>query len=212
MQRVLRTSLLALSLGVLGCEATEPMNNPFQPVHVAPAVAVPGAPGAVEDPRFAGVPVKESYSSEELHAEAARQAGAEPAPEGAASETGSSEAGSSEAGSSVPATSPEGAAPAVAAPEATPAPAPAPAAASLAPLTAGLGWGVRLVSIVPAAQPPRAILGLPDGREVVVTPGAMVPDAGIVVLSVGTRAVQIARVHGVGDHATVESVDLVPQF
>lgn len=68
------------------------------------------------------------------------------------------------------------------------------------------------MTTVPSAQPPRAILGLPDGREVVVTPGSMVPEAGLVVLSIGPQSVQLARVQATGDHATVAAFNLTPQY
>lgn len=88
---------------------------------------------------------------------------------------------------------------------------PAPAAAApAAPPTAQwtgsappVSWGVRLVSTVPDAQPPRAILGMADGKEAVVTPGTLLPDARIVVLAVGRDVVQVAEVTPEGDHARV---------
>ena len=76
----------------------------------------------------------------------------------------------------------------------------------------GAGWGIRLVSTVADAQPPRAILGLPDGRELVVTPGTLLPDAHLVVMAVGRDMVQIAEVTPVGDHADVVSRTLTPMY
>lgn len=112
------------------------------------------------------------------------------------------------------------------APAAAPAPAEAPAAPATAPTPAApaptepapaavplsnLAWAVRLVATVPEAQPPRAILGLPDGREVVVEPAALLPEQGLAVLSIGRHGVQLARFQARGDHALVESVVLQPQ-
>ena len=74
------------------------------------------------------------------------------------------------------------------------------------------GWPLRLVSTTPQANPPRAILGLPDGREVVVSPGSMVPDAGVVVMAVGTGNLQLARVTANGDHAAVQTQTLSAQY
>lgn len=93
----------------------------------------------------------------------------------------------------------------------------APPAAAPAPVSLPVGgfaatWGVRLVSTVADAQPPRAILGLPDGRELVVTPGQLVPDAGVVVMAVGRDMVQIVEVTAVGDHATAASRTLTPMY
>ncbi len=67
------------------------------------------------------------------------------------------------------------------------------------------GWGVRLVSTVSSAQPPRAILGLPDGSEMVVQPGSFLPEARVFVLAIGHDQVQIAHVIPEGDRARVET-------
>lgn len=69
----------------------------------------------------------------------------------------------------------------------------------------GMGFGVRLVSTTAQSQPPRAILGLTDGREVVVEPGTMLPDEKLIVLAIGQDAVQVAEVTPMGDRAKVES-------
>jgi hypothetical protein len=67
----------------------------------------------------------------------------------------------------------------------------------------GATWGVRLVSTVVDAQPPRAILGLPDGSEAAVRPGTLLPDVGVIVLAIGQDQVQIAEVKPNGDHARI---------
>ncbi|MBN1334345.1 MAG: hypothetical protein JXB39_00130 [Deltaproteobacteria bacterium] len=64
-------------------------------------------------------------------------------------------------------------------------------------------WPVRLVATVPDAQPPRAILGLADGREVVVKPGTLLPEPHLVVMAVGAHTVELAEVRPMGDHADV---------
>ena len=66
-------------------------------------------------------------------------------------------------------------------------------------------WGIRLVSTVLDADPPRAILGFPDGHEEVVQAGALLPAEGVAVLAIGRNAVQIAEITPAGDHARVES-------
>ncbi|MBT3220064.1 MAG: hypothetical protein HN348_13320 [Proteobacteria bacterium] len=66
-------------------------------------------------------------------------------------------------------------------------------------------WGIRLVSTTSRADPPRAILGFPDGHEVTVRAGTLLPDEGIVVLAVGTNAVQVAEIVPAGDHARVKT-------
>ncbi len=68
-----------------------------------------------------------------------------------------------------------------------------------------MGFGVRLVSTTAQSQPPRAILGLTDGREVVVEPGTMLPNERLIVLAIGQDAIQVAEVTPMGDRAKVES-------
>ena len=68
---------------------------------------------------------------------------------------------------------------------------------------------VELVTSIPDAVPPRAILSLPDGKEIVVKPGQMVPDVGLVVLSIEEGQVEISRVEPAGARATVHNEVLV---
>ena len=96
--------------------------------------------------------------------------------------------------------------------------APVAPAAPAAPMNNGWGevigkaWPVRLVTTVPNATPPRAILGLPDGREVVVNPGSMVPDMGLVVVAIAPNSAEVARIAPAGDHATIETMTLRAQY
>ncbi len=73
------------------------------------------------------------------------------------------------------------------------------------------GWPLRLVATVPGAQPPRAILGLPDGKELVVSAGTMIPSANIVVVAVGQSTVDLAQIIPAGDHAVIRSQTLLAQ-
>ncbi len=79
-------------------------------------------------------------------------------------------------------------------------------------LPSSAAWGVRLLGTIAQSQPPRAALGLPDGTEVVVAPGSMLPSVGMVIISVGQNRVQVARVSPAGDHAEIEMVNLVAQY
>ena len=134
-----------------------------------------------------------------------------------AAPTGTTEAGTEETtdGDAVADAQDDGDGPG-AAPSTTPDPpsttAPAQPTAVLGFSTQAGGWPLRLVSTVADAQPPRAILGLPDGREVVVSPGTMVPEVGVVVMSVGRSQVEVARVMPAGDHALVSSQTLSAQY
>ena len=73
-------------------------------------------------------------------------------------------------------------------------------------------WGVRLLKTLPTAQPPRAALGLSDGTELVVSPGSMIPEAGLVIVSVGDGIAQVATVEAAGDHAQIGTLTLHAQY
>lgn len=75
-----------------------------------------------------------------------------------------------------------------------------------------LSWGLRLVTTIDDATPPRAILGLPDGSEEVVKAGDLMPDVGVIVLAVGDDVVQLGQVTAQGDHADVKSMFLRAMF
>lgn len=79
-------------------------------------------------------------------------------------------------------------------------------------LPVGARWPIRLVSTLPEAQPPRAVLGLPSGEEVVVAPGSMIPAEGLVVVAVSEGQVELARVEAAGDHANISTVILEAQY
>jgi hypothetical protein len=74
------------------------------------------------------------------------------------------------------------------------------------------GWPLRLVSTVHQAQPPRAILGLPDGRELVVIPGEMLAEERLVILAIGDGIIQVAKIGANGDHAEIDSRTLTAQY
>jgi len=73
-------------------------------------------------------------------------------------------------------------------------------------------WPIRLVQTVPVANPPRAILGLPDGSEVVVTPGQMLPEHRLVIMSIGPETIQVVKVRAEGDHAVIDPVTLQSMY
>jgi hypothetical protein len=163
------------------------------------------------DPRFDLFDEQIVISSEDLSAIADAEAAGEPVPElidgATVEETADGEAVADAQTESDGAST---------APSSTPDPIPTAAPTQMAGFVgfgaqAG-GWPLRLVSTVADAQPPRAILGLPDGREVVVSPGSMVPEVGVVVMSVGRSQVEVARVTPSGDHALVSSQTLSAQF
>jgi hypothetical protein len=101
---------------------------------------------------------------------------------------------------------------------ATPEPAPLPVAAAAATAFEGAAptdaaaWGVRLLATLPATQPPRAVLGLADGAEVVVEAGHLLPEQRLVVMAVGADMVEIARIGQRGAYATVQTETLAPIY
>jgi len=79
-------------------------------------------------------------------------------------------------------------------------------------VAAQAAWGVRLVQTFETRQPPKAALGMPDGEELIVAPGSMLPDVGMVVIAVGKDMVQLAHVVPEGDHAEIETKTLHAQY
>jgi hypothetical protein len=197
---VCRTAPFALLL--LACAELPSTGQPFTPVAVGEPVSG-GAVGlaAAADPAFEIETFK--MDSEALHAaakgkdepKATPAAPSSPAPAAAAEPV---------------AAAPAAATPAPATPAAPPPPAAVTPLAAISP--APSPWPVRLVMTLPQAQPPRAILGLPGGKEIVVTPGSMVPEEGLVVMSVGRDRVQLARIQPQGDHAAVAELTLTTQY
>ena len=206
----MRLALILLCLA--GCADMEPSGDPLAPVAAAPAAAAP----STETPSPAAAPAPDApasdtppfkISSEQLQVNAAQAKAqgllppvATPAPDAASTIPTEGEATPAEV-----ATAPQAA---------TPAPvAAAPPVAATPPQSAPLsGWPVRLVKTVPEAQPPRAILSLPDGKEIVVTPGQLLPDQGLVVLGIGPNNAQLAQITPSGDHAQIAPLTLTAQY
>lgn len=194
-----RRAMGGLALLLAGCQPVEPSSDLFAPAPVAAPAPAPSPEG--EAPAEAPAPA-EGDAGYDFEADARP-----PDEEGAAGGAGPlSPAEVAEGLGLDPNAVPKTPTPATPTPPPAEAPPAAPAPTPPPPLmTSPAAWGVRLVSTVPDAQPPRAILGLGDGREEVVWPGKLLPDAGVVVLAVGRDAVHIARITPDGDHARVET-------
>ena len=180
---------------LIGCEQIEPSGDPLKPIAVdSPTITEVDQP--VDDADSIEEEETFSISSEELAAIAEGGDGVEPAP----------------TPESTPTTQlPEQ--PSVPMPPPPPAAPPPPASTNSAWSKAmGKAWPVRLVTTIPNASPPRAILGLPDGKEIVVNPGSMVPDLGLVVVAISPGSAELAKIAPAGDHATIESVTLRSQY
>lgn len=181
------------------CMEVAPSGRPFDPVRDEPSAAnamdtLPEAPQAITS----GF----NFDAEDRPDDAAAADERPPTPEEAAAALGLAPL---PLGSAPPPPAP------AAAPAATPVAVPVPSLTSAFP-PPPQGWGVRLVSTVPDAQPPRAILGLADGTEAVVVPGDLLPQAHVVVLAIGRDTVQLAEITPVGDHAVVHTYMLGALF
>ena len=76
------------------------------------------------------------------------------------------------------------------------------------PLSASNQWPLRLVKTEMQLNPPRAILGLPNGEEIVIRSGSFIEEHKLVVMGIGSRTVSLAKVHAQGDHAKIETIQL----
>ena len=187
---------------LIGCEQIEPTGDPLRPVDVSQATQ--SVDGDATEVEVDDMEEEEAFtiSSEELAAIAdGSSVEAPPVPvQGAQAER--SEPAPTQA--QLPT-----------APQAT-AVAPPPPPGAMPPTgwsqALGKAWPVRLVTTIPNASPPRAILGLPDGKEVVVNPGSMVPDLGLVVVAISPGSAELAKIAPAGDHATIESITLRAQY
>lgn len=177
---------------LLACESTAPASDPFAPVSPAKPAAQPADPSAPppDNSEWKFSTALPTVSSEELQ-------------RGSAGALQTDLFGGPVSPGAVP-RAPESAGPAAAPPAK-----PAPPALDTLPSDP---WPVRLVATLPAAQPPRAILGLPSGEERVVAPGSILPEQGIVVLAVSRDRVQIAKITPAGDHATIDAIELTAQY
>lgn len=177
--------------------ACEPMSDPgpvFEPVPVSRPVA--------DDPLQQ---VFETYDPQTVSSEALNGGDIAPGTAvGAAAPTGPMETAGSAPVTAAPV------APAV--PEVVVAATPAPAATPSLPSFRGDPWPVRLVATIPGAVPPRAVLGLASGEEQVVSPGSMLAEQGLVIMSITGDSVQVARVKPAGDHAEIETVLLSAMY
>ena len=194
------SSLLLPLFTIMACEPMDKPGSPWEPVQMVPQVADEAgndaAPEIEVDPMFA-VPEPIVIHSSELGRSSDQP---EDAPQ---AEEADPAAATDE--------------PAVIVEETTLEPEPVLVARQRAEQAFGLApaatsnWPLRLVATVPGAQPPRAILGLPGGQEVVVSPGTMLPEAGEVVMAVGSGTVDLAEIKAAGDHAVVQGRTLQAQ-
>lgn len=196
----MRTLWLATFL--VACSPMEPSGNPLEPVAPAASVAsvaTPGASAPLDDPELDEIfderPDEEPGAGDLTAAQIAGGLGASIAP-----------LASGTPAEAVPSPTPTASGlPPIVPPPAMP-PVQVVRTTGWTPDTPLDGsWGVRLVSTVVDASPPRAILGLPDGSEEVVQAGTLLPDTGVVVLAIGRDIVQVAEILPRGDHARVQT-------
>jgi len=199
----MRVSAIAmLALLLIGCDWNAPAGGIFEPVKAAPAVVVAGpaaAPMPVPEGSFDFV--NEDRTDEEgdgtdvdAAALQARLYGVDPNSDAA------------QAPAPAPKVQPAAATPTAVAGSAIAMPLWEPNA----PI--GGSWGLRLLATVHDVQPPRAMIALPDGTELVVQPGQMLPEHHLVVLAIGQNAIQVARVTPQGFYAKVETETVTSMF
>ncbi len=184
------TGLLPLAFLLGACSPTAPGDNPFAPASVTPAQP-PMVPGT--ETAATGTPA----------AAAVDDAFAEPEPVKLSSEQMASGTVAIATAAGVNVDALAGGKGSDVIPDAPP------PAVGLPPQTR---WPVRLVSTLPQAQPPRAILGLPSGKEIVVSPGSMLADEGLVVVAITAGQVELAQVEPAGDHAKITPITLSSQY
>lgn len=188
----------SLCLALAACTSIPPSGHPFSPTSRAPTAAAPSAPLGPQGDGSAFGDERTDEAAEGSEGGSRRDEGADPT----AADPGVSPDDTLAAMARFARTPPAAGtgSPAVAPLPATPAPVWDPSR----PLP-DASFGVRVLGVLLDLNPPRAVLGLPDGREQVVTPGAMLPAEGIVVLAIGRDAVQIARITPQGFYARVET-------
>ena len=76
------------------------------------------------------------------------------------------------------------------------------------PVSPGGTPRLHLVSALVGLSPPRAVLELPDGHEVVVRAGQQLPEWSLVVVAIEPGALELALVRPEGGHATLEPLIL----
>lgn len=183
-----------LAAGSMACEPMEPSGAPLSPVPVHAAMPVAGLGGGAVDPSAQGFEDLAVLSSDDLKADPTESTG------GGGPTT---KVGSTMAPAGTPATDAAEPATATAGPS---------GAVSAAPASATMAWPVRLVRTHLDEQPPSAVLAMPDGRRIVVSPGDMVPERGLVVMAIGKDRVHLAEINTRGDHATVVPLELTAQY
>ena len=60
--------------------------------------------------------------------------------------------------------------------------------------------------------PPRAVLRLPSGEEMVAKAGMLIPKYNVVVLAVGTNSATLVKISGAGDTSNMEPLNLTPLY
>ena len=74
------------------------------------------------------------------------------------------------------------------------------------------GWKPTLVGTVMEGPSPHAILMMPSGEKVVVQAGDMLSEDGVIVMSIGTKFVDLAIVSGAEGRASIQNITLSSQF
>jgi hypothetical protein len=74
------------------------------------------------------------------------------------------------------------------------------------------GWLPILVSTLTESPIPRAVLVMPGGAEVVVRAGDLLQEEGVIVMSIGDGAVELAAITAESGQAQIENISLSAQY
>ena len=74
------------------------------------------------------------------------------------------------------------------------------------------GWKPALVGTVMDGPSPHAILQMPSGEKVVVQAGDMLADDGVIVMTIGSKFVDLAVVNGLEGRASIQNITLTAQY
>ena len=70
------------------------------------------------------------------------------------------------------------------------------------------GWSPTLVSTISSIPIPKAVITLPSGKDIVVQPGDILREEGVVVMSIGQDIIELAIISNAGGSAAIQNLTL----
>ena len=74
------------------------------------------------------------------------------------------------------------------------------------------GWSPTLVSTISSIPIPKAVITMPSGKDIVVQPGDILKEEGVVVMSIGQDSVELAIISNAGGSAAIQNLTLHSQI